>query len=144
MSAPQYPGKQRDMECCCQWYCSNCLTVFDATVSFSTQTYRHNYPQASPKRCQKVVESTVWYGSLECPFSPSIQKMINKSSPPPKTNLCPFFKQKVSIFSYPSVWQTKQELPVKSAWSSQGGINGVQSVCSSYDNHLPSGVQSIH
>lgn len=66
------------MECCCQCSCSNCRTVFHATVSFSTQTYRHNYPQASPKRCQKVVESTVWYGSLECPFSPSTQKMINK------------------------------------------------------------------
>lgn len=89
MSAPQYPGKQRDMECCCQCSCSSCLTVFDATVSLSTQTYRHNYPQASPKRCQKVAESTVWYGSLECPFSPSIQKMINKK--PPK-------KKSVSIF----------------------------------------------
>lgn len=136
MSAPQYPGKQRDMECSC----SNCLTVFDATVSFSTQTYRHNYPQASPKRCQKVAESTVWYGSLECPFSPSIQKMINKKS----VSVHFFPKQQVSIFSYPSVRQAKQELPVKSAWSSQGGINGVQSVRSSYDNHLPSGVQSVH
>lgn len=39
-----------------------------------TQTYRHIYPPAPPRRSRKVVASTVWYGSLECPFSPAVKK----------------------------------------------------------------------
>lgn len=46
--------------------------------------------------------------------------------------------------SHLSVWQAKEELSVEPSWSSQGWVNGVQSVRSSDHNNLSSGIQPIH
>lgn len=40
------------------------------------QTYQHIYQPVLPGKCQKAVESTVWCGSSECPFLPTVQNKI--------------------------------------------------------------------
>lgn len=61
----------------------NAIVIFTRDVYFSScwtiimKTYQHIYLPILPEKCRRVVESTVWCGSSECPFSPVVQHKIN-------------------------------------------------------------------
>lgn len=43
-----------------------------------------------------------------------------------------------------SGWKREDELPIKPARSSEGGVNGINPVCGPNHHHLPAAVQAIH